>query len=388
LATAGVVLAAGVCDNNVNITAQADIDNLASCTVLSKDVTINAAGPLTEIVLDKITNILGGLSITGDNITSISMGSLAVIGGVFSMNTLGLVGNVIMPDLINVGGINFGPIGPSLQELGFTKGITTVNGDVEITDTYLQSLAGINLMTVGKFDINNNRYLTQISQQLKNATNINIQANAAGLTVAFPNLSWVTDAGFQQCGNVSVPVLQHVNGSFNCVNNTFTSFEAPKLTAVDKSISFVSSEGLTSLSLPVLATIGGGLTVANNTGLLTIDSFPVLKSVDGSIQLIGDFTNASLPLINDVRGSLEVDTTADFDCGPINALNNNQVKGQTTCNAKDGSANNNAGSPSGTTSGGSSSSPSSKPKSAGVQSATVSKVGALVVAAAFGFLAL
>jgi hypothetical protein len=112
-------------------------------------------------------------------------------------------------------------------------------------------------------------------------------------------------------------------------DSSLTSVQAPNLTSVGESLSFVNCTQLNNLSFPQLTNIGGTFLIANNTALQTITGFDKVDTVGGSIDWTGTFNNASLKSISDVRGGVNVQSSSDsFSCPFSQIQNNGVVKGQ------------------------------------------------------------
>ena len=163
-----------------------------------------------------------------------------------------------------------------------------------ISNTQLNSLAGIELQKVGAMNINNCPYLTTVSvNDLTNITELlSFSANSEALSISFPNLQAGTNMTFRNVSGVQVPSLYSVQGDLGFYSGTsqFDSFVAPNLTVVNGQVSFVDSPALSKLSMPALKGIGGGFLVANNTNLLSLTGFPKLQLIVGAIDLAGAFT--------------------------------------------------------------------------------------------------
>ena len=177
----------------------------------------------------------------------------------------------------------------------FTLGPLNKADEVTISDTFLDALDGIDLSKVNKFDINNNRRLKKFSTKLASLSDtLNIQANGIGgigLEVNLPNLIWIANMTIANVTKFQVPSLKVVNGSARFDSNYFETFSAPNLTHTESGdISFVGNGALNNMTFPKLATIGGGLLIANNTGLDKVTYFSQLTDVGGAIKLRGNFT--------------------------------------------------------------------------------------------------
>jgi hypothetical protein len=220
--------------------------------------------------------------------TSLSGGSLASIGGQFSLSSLTVLTTLNFPQLSSVNTIDWTAL-PALQGLSFSTGVQQAKS-VTITNTQLNTLDGINLETVDVLYITNNNYLNDINMQLGNVTQgITLEANGRNVSAIFPNLEWAYNITFRNVSTVSTPSLASINGSYGLISNFFTSVSAPNLTTVGGSLSLDSNEALTNISFPELKTVGGGLDVTNNTELGDI-SFPALTTVGGALDFYGNFT--------------------------------------------------------------------------------------------------
>ncbi|KAI9829192.1 MAG: hypothetical protein M1826_005787 [Phylliscum demangeonii] len=334
LAVATPVLAQNGCTaTNNTIQNQGDAKALAGCQTISGDLVI-AETTAGQIDLSGIQHIQGSLICQGAiYLTGISATSLTTIDHDFRLESLTIMSSLNFPVLSSVGSISWTAL-PALQELSFTSHVRQTT-DVLITNTNLKSLDGINLEKVNKFNVNNNPYLTRIETQLANISEaLIIQANSKDLVVSFPNLIWAYNMTFRNCSNVMVPSLSSVNGSMGFFDNSFTTFSAPNLTMTgDKgSLVFVSNQALTNISIPMLKTIGGTYQIANNTNLKVIDGFQQLATVAGAIDFSGNFTNVTLPALQDVRGGFNMQTSRQFDCTPFQAEKQSGViKGRFIC---------------------------------------------------------
>lgn len=228
-------------------------------------------------------------------LTSFGSSSIGTITGTWTMSSLTILTSLSFTDLTSVGSISWSAL-PALSTLTFPSFITSAKS-VLITNTFLSSLDGLNLQTVGTLDINNNNRLQTFSTQLQNATElINIDANGNNLQVEFPNLVTAANITFRNVSSISTPSLASVNGSFGFYGNYFTEYSAPNLTIVGNpnapntgSLAVVNNAMLQNISFPLLQTVEGADQVANNTALMNI-SMPALKTVGGAIDFSGNFS--------------------------------------------------------------------------------------------------
>jgi hypothetical protein len=280
-----------VCSQSTaTINSPADATALANCQTISGSVLItNSSG--NTIQLDGPKKIDGDL-ICEDNgaIITLSSSTIGEITGTFNLQRVKLLSTLSFPSLTAVGSIFFETLN-ALNQLTFTSRVTKAS-NITISDTFLSTLEGIDVTSMsGDFNINNNRFLTTFTTQLGNLSDtLTISANGLNLSVSMPNLIWINEMQISNVSSFSTPSLAAVNGSARFDSNYFTAFQAPNLTETGSDISFVSNAALTNISFPQLSTIGGGLTIANNTQLASISGLGGLQSVGGAVLFTGNFT--------------------------------------------------------------------------------------------------
>jgi len=358
-----------------------DASALASCTTFSGSIAI-ATQATGDITFPGIETITGSLTApNGQNVTSISAPNLATIGQALDLEQLTNVNALNFPNLTGVGSLQFLHLGPTLQSLGWTTGLKTV-GMLNIQDTFLQNLNGINLTTASGITIANNQYLTDINIPLTSLSGgLNLNANAAGKAVAtFGNLTTAGSIAISNCSSVNLMQLVNTTGSFAITSNSFTNLTLPAFTGSNGLI-INNNNQMTSLSLPVYSKDAGSLNIQNNTGLTGSISMPMLTNVAGAANFIGAFNNLSTPELNTILGACVITSTADISsvCTTYNGIAgaSSVIQGGVTCNSGK-STSSGSGTSSGSSSGASSTS-SSTAKSAGdnIAAPTFTLLGAL-----------
>lgn len=278
------------CDGpSITIENSDDAESISNCRQYDGDVIIADTASGT-IQLNGVQSISGDLTcINATQLTSISADQLNSIGGTFDLERLTILSGLQFGSLANVNGIKWISL-PALQSLNFGGGIRRAN-NVEISDTALTSLDGIELEAVTTMNINNNRYLTEVDvNALTNVTRaLTFAANSPDLTISLPNLGSAANLTFINISDVSMPSLESVGGSAGFYFATFQEFSAPNLTETARDLAFVSCANLNELSFPALETIGGGFLIANNSKLEVIDEFPKLKTIGGALDFAGVF---------------------------------------------------------------------------------------------------
>ena len=219
----------------------------------------------------------------------ISADSLEKVDGSLTLDGLTRLYAVDMPKLKTVETIKFNAL-PNLQNLGFTSEVTSAD-NVNIENTALRSLKGINIEMIDTIFIANNGYINEISMQLGNVSDsLTFANNNEKLTVTLPNLIWATNLTFRFIASLEVPSLETLNGSLGLYNNGFESFSAPNLTSIGEALAIVANEQVSNISFPLLTKITDNLQIANNTNLSTIDGFPKLEKIGGAFDISGNMS--------------------------------------------------------------------------------------------------
>lgn len=348
------------------VSSAAEATALSSCSTLKGNVLIPATSD-TQIDLSGPKQIDGDLTLMNNGaVISLTSQSLNSISGTFKLANVTLLSTLNMPALSSVGTITWQSL-PALNSLSFTTGVSKAK-TVTISDTFLSTLDGIDLESVGTMDINNNRRLTKFSTSLKNLSeNLNIQANGQKLSVTMPNLVWIANMTIANVTEFSTPSLEVVNGSARFDSNYFETFIAPNMTSTESGdISFINNPSLTNITFSGLTKLGGALTVINNTRLEELTGFPKLADVGGAIQLGGNFSSVKFPSLEDVKGTFKLSSTNDISSScdelkknaPGSQGGNGVIQGKFTCTSNNEKAN------TGNTDGGSSSSSSNSSSAA------------------------
>lgn len=243
-----------------------------------------------SVDLQSIESIDGDLTVDGaGSLISLTGTSVNEVTGTMSLNNLTLLSTLGFASLTNVGTLSMISL-PALNTLTFTAGVNKADS-VTISDTFLQSLDGIDLETVGTMNINNNGRLTTVDLNLKNLTeNLVFQANGQKLAVTLSQLVWASNLTIANVTTFSAPSLEVVNGSARFDSNYFSEVAFPNMTKTSSGdISFINNADLTNLTFASLTDIGGGLTLVNNTAYSNVTGFMMLADVGGAVKLGGSF---------------------------------------------------------------------------------------------------
>jgi hypothetical protein len=273
------------------INAAADATALSGCQTFSGSIAI-ATGLADPVSIPGVRRITGDLvAVSNPLIPSISASSLQRIDGQFHLDDLQVLSTLSFPQLSSVDSIIWNALA-GLQMLSFTTGVQMAN-EVNIQNTQLQSLDGINLATVDTVYIANNNWLNDISMQLGNiSTSLTIESNGPNVSAIFPNLIWANNMTFRTVSQIALNSLVSVNGSLGFIGNNFTSLQCANLTNVGTNkgdLTIVGNNNLMNASFPQLKKIGGSLTIQNNTMLKSVDGFPKLVTITGAVGMTGAF---------------------------------------------------------------------------------------------------
>ena len=275
------------------INAQADAAQYTTCSTFAGSFVVGS-GATGDLTLDGPASVGGDITILNATaLTSFTSHTIGQIGGNFHMEDLTVLSGLNLPLLTAVKTITF----VGLKALSsFTFGSVTSASSITISNTFLDSLDGFDLSTVGTLQIDNNAHLTNFTSNVANITTTAVfDANGGTLNVQFPELIWAANLDFRNVEIVNIDKLQVVNGSLGFEETSLSIISAPNLTTVGKfstgvgSLTFNQNVQLTNISMNALTSVGGAIQIANDTILNTI-SFPGLKDVGGAIDFSGNFT--------------------------------------------------------------------------------------------------
>jgi len=308
LAIANTAYAA--CSASATLTVQnaGDATALASCSTFSGSIAI-ATGTTDDIAINGVKKITGDLTaMANSDIKQISASDLTELDGEMHLDGLTSLYAINFPKLKTVDSIKWNAL-PNLQDIGFTAEVTSAK-NIDIQNTALRSLKGINIEEVEEVFIANNGYIDSISMQLGNVSkSLTLADNNEAVKVELPNLIWASNLTFRFCGSVSVPSLETLNGSLGLYNNGFETFTAPNLTSVGEAVALVANENLSNVSFPQLTKITDNLQIANNSKLIEVEGFPKLKSIGGAFDMSGNFTSVETPVLDSVKGAFNLQST-------------------------------------------------------------------------------
>jgi len=288
-AALGAAASSSTCtQSTITITAAAQATGLG-CDVVRGTLLIEDK-TLTEVDLDGPKQVGSIIVSNAEGLVRLSSSTIKSIAGVFNMTDLNSLSALEFSALRSVGTINW----VSLDQLpGVTfgaEGVTKVS-KLLISDTFISSLDGLNVASVDDLDINNNRKLITWDSDLTNVTSsLKLQNNGAGaMIVNMPKLKTVSMMEVRNVQQFNVNALTTIGSLRFEENDKMTTFSAPNVTTANE-ISFTDNQIITNITFPKIVSMGGALTIQNNTNLMTINGFPLLNTIKGTLILRGDFT--------------------------------------------------------------------------------------------------
>jgi hypothetical protein len=265
-----------------------DATAIAGCKTFTGSIAV-ATGTSDNINLGTLEKLDGDFIVTNNSAIQVVGGdSLKEITGSLTLNDVQVLNTVHFPMLKRVNTILMNAL-PTLQQLGFDAQVTRASS-IDIQNTQLQSLQGLNIEMIDVMNIVNNKYISDVSMQLGNVTKqLTLNANNPDMNVSFPNMMWAYNMTFRNCSSVYLPSLMYTNDSLGLIGNTFESFAVPNLTMVGGSLTLASNTELTNISIPMLTKVQGTLLVANNTKLHEI-ALPQLTTIKAALDFSGNFS--------------------------------------------------------------------------------------------------
>lgn len=246
-----------------------------------------------DIDLGSVKSIKGDLVIEGNsNIKRFGGSNLQTVSGKLTLDNVAELAALSFPQLKEVDTLTLKGL-PNLRNLEFTTGISKCD-HLDIENTKLQNLDGINLDQAADIFIANNNEIDAIS--FPNITNITdfltLSFNNAMVNVSFPVLASANNISLRAIGSLDIPSLSKINtGDFGVFeSDNLQSLSAPNLTKIDGALVIDNNKGLKNISFASLTEVGANLQIANNTNLHDLTGLPKLKTVQAALDMSGNFS--------------------------------------------------------------------------------------------------
>lgn len=300
-------------DSTFTISSSGDAQKVAACEKWTGNIEISSEFS-EDLVLDgEFAELDGDFTLTGNTaIRRVSGGSLTTITGKLEINNVPELAGLSFALLTELGQLTLQGL-PNLRQLDFASQVTTCP-KIDIQNTQLQDLNGINVDKAESIFIANNKGIGNITMDVTNVTDfLTLSFNNEDVEVSFPKLLQTKNATFRACGSIALPALSRVSpGSLGIYDSKLESISCPNLTTIAQDLTINQNEALTNVSFVKLEKVGASLQIANNTELRTIDGFPKLTEVNAALDLSGDLTEVETPEINFVKGVFNLQSTNDL----------------------------------------------------------------------------
>lgn len=299
------------CSNDIEVTEPTpSID----CDVVKADIIVDesVSGILS---LEGPKQILGDLIIKNSSIEGLSSSSINAIEGKFVLDSCEFLTSLQMDSLTDVTEIQFVNL-RRLAGLTFGSSGSLKIDKITISDTFIDDLSGLNVVTVEDFLINNNNRMVSFTSDLVNITGkqgLRLEGNGRNMELELPELKSATEIQLQDIKSISLPSLTKLEASLKLDDNReLEEFSAPNLTEVGEALALINNRKLSNVSFPKLEKIGGDLTIVNNTAMESVAGFPELEEIGGGIRMGGVFEEVELPSLKNVEGASNVTSTTDI----------------------------------------------------------------------------
>ncbi|KAI8599417.1 hypothetical protein EDD21DRAFT_324452, partial [Dissophora ornata] len=314
------------CASQVQVSSEADLSSLASCSTFSGTVTITGAN-LNAVSWPALKSLTGSIKVVSNPyLTTLSLDGLQSSTGIISCFNNTLLSAINMPNLKSIGSLEI-ITAPSLRQLSLPS-IQSLNS-LKVEDTGLDNSGTTPWSSLPKatdLGISNNKFLksidmpslTAVSGRLVIAANGLMEGKGQGSSLHLPNLTSVSNCTFRHLTDLQVPSLSEVSSSLSFDETNLQTITVPQLKNVGQTLSIVSNNVLNNISFSELTSIGGALLIANNTQLTNVSGFDKLKDISGVLNMRGAFNNVSLPAVSTVQGGMSVQSSSNsFDCSTL-----------------------------------------------------------------------
>lgn len=299
-----------------------------NCQELFGDLIISPTFDDQMVDIGRIQNIYGNFIIeNSNNIVNIKAQNLITISHDFILKSLTSLITVDTPLLKKVNSIDW-EILPILGAVSLHKDIL-VHQNIIISDTSLANIDQFsNVKEVDIFNINNNRFLEVIKSNIKTInTQFTIHANARDVELKMPNLESAQNLTIRDTSAIYLPNLQHVQSSFQIIENLITSLDVSNLQYIGGTLGLIENHQLTKANFNNVSEVQGGLMIAHNNKLDKINFFQSLRQVGGAIHFEGKFSETSFQNLKLVKGSAFIKSSSEnLDCSQwITSINGRSI---------------------------------------------------------------
>jgi hypothetical protein len=307
---------------NNTILANVDLGGLVKCDGY---ILISESPQLVNLNLSALSKITSsGLNISNIGISSLALPNLNKLIGELSIRNNQNLTTINLP---NANGISYIDISDNLVLSAINlASLSACKNSFTISDnSLLSSINFNNLSSTADFTIQNNPALTTFSfPQLTTLTvGCRIRLNAALTNFSFPLLTVISNnlsiENNALLNSFNLPLLNSCGGLFIGNNTALSSFVL--LASTVSSLNFSTNIALTTVSFPNLASLNGSINFSNHPVLTTVN-FPVLTAFSG-FQMFSNplFTSLSLPLVSSIGNSNTSNNSSSIAIGSSQLTN-------------------------------------------------------------------
>ncbi|KAK0309277.1 cell wall protein Ecm33 [Friedmanniomyces endolithicus] len=317
--------------NNATTTLRdaADITQLASCKTFTGTIVV-ATDSAAVMDIPGLETVQGDFIAANNSLlTTLSSSTFSVITGTVLFQNLPFLTNLTLPNWISSGTLHFDTV-PEPTVHDFQQNGQQVNNLI-VRNTTFAFLAGLALQgaQMDTLKIVDNPFLQIINLQMGNISqSATIKGSSADLVVMLPNLTYAYELNISNGSQVVLPRLQAVNGGMSIGSIKSPNISAPALTFVGGDLNITDS-GLSELNMNELVNVQGSMNLVENAQLADLSGLSSL-SVVGGLNLVGPFSNTTLPSLRRVQGNAIIESTQALNCSDISST---LVQGSYVCHA-------------------------------------------------------
>ena len=105
---------------------------------------------------------------------------------------------------------------------------------------------------------------------------------------------------------INLDGLKQVGGDISFISNKFSELNLKEVSEIEGTLTITNNNELSKLGLPKLRRLGGALSLGHNSQLGSIEAFPELEEVDGTLDIVGAFDEVKLPKLSDVSFTINI----------------------------------------------------------------------------------
>lgn len=151
--------ASGLCDKDLKVSTQSDLDTIKSCKLFSGTITIDSS-PAGELALAGVEEITGGLLMSGNvGLRTFQAPDLVKVKGELRIVNHTVLGKLQLPKLVEARKLMLSVL-PALEQIEFSAGLTQVD-EAHIEDTHAPAVSGFKPEQLRSFTLISNNYLRQ-----------------------------------------------------------------------------------------------------------------------------------------------------------------------------------------------------------------------------------